>query len=618
MPLVALPIIIHLINQRRYQTTRWAAMMFLLAANRMSRGYARLRQWLILLFRMPAIAGLVFAVSRPLASGWLGLAAGGRADTTIILLDCSPSMQQREAGGGISKLETGPAATRADARARWAPSRWVLIDSATNQPRELRVARALLDLSRAEPTSAEADLAGDARSRARLHPGQQDRADGDLDLLRPSRERLARRQRPLADACATAFSNLAQGVRFHLLAYPQTAPDNLAVRVTGVRRQQTRRGRRAAGLAASCRAKGRRRQGERSPCNFEIEGAPIRSDRRDGRTEYELKDHRIPLERNHERGWGRVSIPADANPADNDFYFVFDKPAPRKAIIVAEDPQAAWPLQLAAAISPDPAVECAAEVVAAEQLAAVDWEQVALLLWQAPLPEGDAAKLVQAFVDRGGQVIFFPPRSPGSGEFLGVRWTTGSIGAEEIAVETWRGDQDLLAHTQSGGRCRSAICRSARYCGLSGEFTALATLRGGAPLLARVDHEHRAASTSVTTTPAAGRLVAGGRRRRALRRWCSEPWPRGRRSGQHPQPDRRPTPPAKSREPGSAWRATEAACRPIIRCTGEFTRRATGCWPSIAPPPRTRRRCWTTTAWPGSSGGWTSPASTTRRVTSAR
>ena len=30
LPLVALPIIIHLINQRRFQTIDWAAMMFLL------------------------------------------------------------------------------------------------------------------------------------------------------------------------------------------------------------------------------------------------------------------------------------------------------------------------------------------------------------------------------------------------------------------------------------------------------------------------------------------------------------------------------------------------------------------------------------------------------------
>src|SRR3954451_20679100 len=107
LPLVALPIIIHLINQRRYQTIRWAAMMFLLAANRMSRGYARLRQWLILAFRMLAIAALTFAISRPLAGGWLGLAAGGRADTTIVLLDRSPSMQQGGPGVSGSKLETG-------------------------------------------------------------------------------------------------------------------------------------------------------------------------------------------------------------------------------------------------------------------------------------------------------------------------------------------------------------------------------------------------------------------------------------------------------------------------------------------------------------------------------
>src|SRR3954463_11007289 len=95
LPLVALPIIIHLINQRRYQTIRWAGMMFLLAANRMTRGYARLRQILILLARTLALAGLIVAVSRPVASGWLGRAASGRPDTTIILLDRSPSMQQQ-------------------------------------------------------------------------------------------------------------------------------------------------------------------------------------------------------------------------------------------------------------------------------------------------------------------------------------------------------------------------------------------------------------------------------------------------------------------------------------------------------------------------------------------
>ena len=130
LPLVALPIIIHLINQRRFQTIPWAAMMFLLAAQRMARGYSRLRQWLIMLFRMLVIAGLVMAVSRPLSSGWLGLVGGGQADTTIVLVDRSPSMQATAAGTGQSKLETGNAQL-VRILSTLSSNRWVLIDYTT-------------------------------------------------------------------------------------------------------------------------------------------------------------------------------------------------------------------------------------------------------------------------------------------------------------------------------------------------------------------------------------------------------------------------------------------------------------------------------------------------------
>ena len=77
IPVIALPIIIHLINQRRFQTVQWAAMLFLLAANRMSRGYARLRQWLILAARTIAIAGLGLC-HQPTADQWLAGTRGGQ------------------------------------------------------------------------------------------------------------------------------------------------------------------------------------------------------------------------------------------------------------------------------------------------------------------------------------------------------------------------------------------------------------------------------------------------------------------------------------------------------------------------------------------------------------
>src|SRR5437879_653611 len=131
LPLVALPIVIHLINQRRFQTIRWAGMMFLLAANRMARGYARLRQILILLFRTLAVAGLIFAVSRPLASGWLGRAAGGQPDTTLILLDRSPSMRQQGPGTVVSKLDAGRHQL-AQTLAVLGSGRWVLVAGTYN------------------------------------------------------------------------------------------------------------------------------------------------------------------------------------------------------------------------------------------------------------------------------------------------------------------------------------------------------------------------------------------------------------------------------------------------------------------------------------------------------
>jgi Aerotolerance regulator N-terminal len=483
LPLVALPIIIHLINQRRYQTVRWAAMMFLLAANRMSRGYARLRQWLIMAFRMAAIAALVFAVSRPLSGGWLSLTGGGRADTTIVLLDGSPSMQQGQGEAGGSKLETGRRQLAATL-GTLGSSRWVLIGGGTNRPHELDSASALLTATAAGPTSAASDIPGmleAARDHVRANKPGRTEVWICSDLRRNDWEPDDGRWRTLREA----FLGFPQGMRFHLLAYPRTSSDNLSVRVTGVRRQG--RGDGAELLVSFVLI----REGDSSvrstvPVRFEIGGASSELTVEMAGRRFEVKDHPFPLERGRERGWGRVSIPADSNPADNDFYFAYGPPAPRRAVVVADDLQAARPLELAASVPPDPALKCSAEVVSPAQVSAVEWTAASLLLWQAPLPGPDEAAAIRAFVEHGGQVIFFPPRTPGGNEFLGVRWTTWANASAPATVETWRGDEDLLAKTSSGVALPVGQIEVRKSCGLAGDFTPLATLRGGAPLLARV------------------------------------------------------------------------------------------------------------------------------------
>lgn len=92
VPLAAVPIVIHLLNRRRFQKLPWAAMEFLLAAMKRNRKRLRMEQWLVLLLRTLAVLFLVFLVSRPQLGG------GGLIGTRthhVFVLDDSASMSQR-------------------------------------------------------------------------------------------------------------------------------------------------------------------------------------------------------------------------------------------------------------------------------------------------------------------------------------------------------------------------------------------------------------------------------------------------------------------------------------------------------------------------------------------
>src|SRR5271165_5734279 len=95
LPLMLVPVIIHLLNRLRHRPKPWAAMRFLVSATRSSVSQNRLRQFLILLFRVMAVAMLVLFLARPLAGGWLGWALSPAPDAILILLDRSASMEAK-------------------------------------------------------------------------------------------------------------------------------------------------------------------------------------------------------------------------------------------------------------------------------------------------------------------------------------------------------------------------------------------------------------------------------------------------------------------------------------------------------------------------------------------
>tara|TARA_R110002072_G_scaffold302999_1_gene491006 strand:+ start:29130 stop:31196 length:2067 start_codon:yes stop_codon:yes gene_type:complete len=497
LPLIALPVIIHLINQRRYQSVRWGAMMFLLAANRMSRGYARLRQILILIFRTLAVAGLIFAVSRPLASGWLGLTAGGKADTTIILLDRSPSMQEQGAGTGVSKLQAGREQL-ASTLETLGSDRWVLVQTTSEGAAEIESPDSLRKLPATESVGTSSDLPG-MLEQARDYIQANSTGRTEVWICSDIRENDWNAESSRWQSIRDSFLELPQAVRFHLLAYPTEASSNTSVRVTNVRRFETVDN---AELLVSLKVSrdASKEDSVTLPVQFEIEGARSELTVNVDGPALELIDHRIPIERSNDRGWGKVSIPADSNMADNEFYFVFDRPRKRHTLVVSNDPQTAIPLQLAASISPGPSIECSAETLSEEQLAAVDWDTVSLVLWHAPLPKDDAAATLNDYIDRGGQVVFLPPREPGSAEFRNVSWTSWSDQPTPVSVESWRGDQGILANSQSGAALPVGELQIQQLCGLNGEITPLASLRNGQTLFAHLPTT-RGGVYFCTTTP---------------------------------------------------------------------------------------------------------------------
>lgn len=529
LPLAVLPILIHLINRQRHRTVRWAAMMFLLDAKRMNRGMARLRYWLIMAMRMLAIAVLVFAISRPIMSGWMGLVIGGRPDTTIIVLDRSVSMEQLDARTRQSKRSTGLRKLSEMIRTFGSGMRVVLIENTENTPREIELSDSLIDLPETADTATSSDLPAMLQTALDYVVANQT-GRTDIWICSDLRENDWIPDDGRWSAVREGFA-LQQGVQFYLLSYPELPRDNVAVWVSSARtrlpgptmerkeedrsqaqtdaiepsgtgnvetqdRASSETGRTALGGSAAAELvldiELKREFDSNSneplhvPLELVINGARSVLELEITGSEAVLQGHPVALDETTTEGWGRIEIPADDNLNDNVFYFTFAEPPEHRTMIVSEDPRVADVLRLAAVSPPDPALSFSADVLTPERALEIDWKAASLILWHGPLPDGLIAQQLSSFVAGGRPVIFLPPKSPASNELFGLRWQEwNQASGQAVRVASWRGDSDLLRHTRSNAALPVNELRTHRYCSIAGAGNALARLDGGAPLLTR-------------------------------------------------------------------------------------------------------------------------------------
>ncbi len=91
LALVALPALIHLINLLRHRTVRWGAMEFLLKSHKRQRHWLWLKQLLLLLSRMAAVALAALVAAQWVAPKQWSFLLGVAATRHSVLLDDSLS-----------------------------------------------------------------------------------------------------------------------------------------------------------------------------------------------------------------------------------------------------------------------------------------------------------------------------------------------------------------------------------------------------------------------------------------------------------------------------------------------------------------------------------------------
>jgi hypothetical protein len=476
LPLLLLPVIIHLLNRLRHRSHPWAAMRFLVAATRSSVSNTKLRQLLILLFRMAMVAALCLFLARPLAGGWMGWAVSSAPDAIVILLDRSASMEIK--AGGVSKREQAIRLLAEAAGEFEESSHLVLIDSATLVAAEAGRATNLMRLPAAGPTDTAADVP--ALLRAAFNWLIENRAgSAELWIASDAQRSNWHPEDPRWKDVAGQLGSLSQKVRVRLLVLSQPADANASISLQEV---------------------ARRSQGEKSELQFVLDlqrnrpantSLPVTLTLDGAQTQTPVAfegqslrwRRRVDLGAHPAGGWGSFSLPADANARDNTAYFVYGAQTAVRGVVVSRSPDTARYLQMAAASrAGQPAARLAPEDIPAANL-----DGCSLLIWQDSLPEGEAAARVQSFVSGGGVAVFFPPGRTEAGQFNALGW-----GAVEVSqapagfhVLRWNEDEGPLARSDERISLPLGQTDFPRRQIIAGQKNVLAAFEDGAALLAR-------------------------------------------------------------------------------------------------------------------------------------
>jgi hypothetical protein len=480
LPLLLIPIIIHLLNRLRHRPQPWGAMRFLRSANQSSISQAKLRQLLVLFFRVLAVVALIFFLSRPLAGGWLGWALSSAPEVVVLILDRSASMETLAGATGKTRREEAIRLWR-DALQPFKSSRLVLLDSALQTPQELPGAASLSLPQFTGATDTRADIPA-LLQRAYSYLAESRSGGAEIWIASDLQESNWSPDDSQWEKITQQFAALPQKVRFRLLSFEEPSARNVTVSLQEAVRRSRAESRQltvvvdlqqSTNLADPVVLRWNM-GGSSSQADITIPGQSLR-----WRNNFSLPNV-------NELGWGLIEIGADANPSDNKLFFAYGaETLPATLIVSSAPPAATRPLQLAGSDLSRP-VEDWARVVSPENFASQPLTNIGLIVWQAPVISGAAPAILNEFVNSGG-TLFVLAQAGGPISFAGLSYgeITQAPTNSSFTIAQWNELEGPLARTEEGFGVPLRELEVFRRAAIAGTGGTLATFSDGAPLLMR-------------------------------------------------------------------------------------------------------------------------------------
>ncbi|MEG2236353.1 MAG: BatA domain-containing protein [Akkermansia sp.] len=432
-----IPILIHLINQWRHRSMPWAAMTFILRANKELKGRKKLIKYAILALRTLAVLCLIIAFAGPMMGGFLGWRGAGDKEI-VLILDRSASMGAKSDHLHSMRDQALPMISRALSNTNNA--RISLLDSVTQQILPIPSPDILDSLSLTKVTDTGANIPN-LVSKVAEYLQQEGSGKSEIWIISDMQSSNWQSNSSRWKSAQTSLLSQKNPVPVRILSLRQRPSFNRSVRVESASVDQG-----ILHLEILLSQQGvPPSDNEKVPLTLAV-GDAITQKRIELSNDTIRIRREIPLPDGITSGYGYVALPPDDQTRDNVSYFTF-APQPIASTTIACASRKISKL-LTNMVAPPGIKNRKAIIYDLWKGGELTLTGQSLLIWQGAPPVNEQAKKIEDFVKRGGCLLLFPDHKNATkgSAFPNVMWDSQEEAPLEqfYEIKSWTRTQGLL------------------------------------------------------------------------------------------------------------------------------------------------------------------------------